>query len=183
MPFAKPIAVFMTLFLVAAVPATADPAATTVFKRIAERLSLMKPVAAWKRARDVAVEDLAREAVVLEKVTAGAKKQGLSAETTKPFFEAQIVAAKDIQTCWIARWDKGQDTPPDPVPDLKSDIRPKLLTIGAALIADVRSALEAGVAFETRFQQEFAGTVALDCLSDEARDRIYSALGAIRLVN
>jgi len=36
------------------------PLADPVFERIAERLSLMKPIEAWKRANGVAIEDRAR---------------------------------------------------------------------------------------------------------------------------
>ncbi len=181
MPFVTRTAIAFAVLLVLTLPVSANPDAKPVFERIAERLSLMKSVAAWKRARSVAVEDLAREAVVLEKATRGAEKHGLAADTTRPFFEAQILAAKDIQNCWIGRWNKDEASVPDSVPDLKTEIRPKLITVGAALVAEVTSALNAGVEFGEDKTADFDRIVVLDCLSPETRGRIYRKLGAIRL--
>ncbi len=166
-----------------ALEAGADTATDTVFTRIGERLALMKPVAAWKRARDVAVEDLGREAVVLEKATQSAAKVGLAAETAKPFFQAQITAAKEIQNCWIARWSNNEAQPPDPVPDLKTEIRPKLIEIGAALLADIRKVLASGAKFDAAQSAAFRAKVKLDCLSPEGHETIYKELGGLRLAN
>ncbi|NIP77428.1 MAG: chorismate mutase, partial [Xanthomonadales bacterium] len=63
-----------------------------------------KPVAAWKHARGKPVEDLEREAVVVDRAAADAAAAGLDPETARPFFMAQIDAAKSVQHCWIARW-------------------------------------------------------------------------------
>ncbi len=151
-----------------------------MFERIADRLALMKPVAAWKRDHGVAVEDRAREAIVLESATEQAAKAGLAVETARPFFEAQIAAAKNIQRCWIARWDAGAP-PPRPPPDLGTEIRPKLLEIGAALLTDVRAALAGGVAFDETRAAAFAAATDLDCLSAAARDAIYRQLSGLQL--
>ncbi len=164
-------------------PAMAGPETDAVFARIADRLALMKPVAAWKRARSAAVEDLAREAVVLEKATRSAADVGLVAETARPFFQAQITAAKEIQTCWIGRWDRNEAQPPDPVPDLKTEIRPKLIKIGAALLSDIKDALEAGASFDAAHSADFLAKVKLDCLSAEGHAAIFKELGGLRLAN
>ena len=162
-------------------PATAGSETDAVFARIAERLALMKPVAAWKRARGAAVEDLAREAVVLEKATQSAANVGLVAETARPFFQAQITAAKEIQTCWIGRWDRNEARPPEPVPDLRTEIRPKLIEIGAALLSDIKDALEAGGRFGAAQSAAFRAKVDLDCLSAEGHAAIFKELGGLRL--
>jgi chorismate mutase len=157
-----------------------DPLADAVFERIGERLALMKAVAAWKREHRVAVEDRAREAVVLESATEQAAKAGLAAETAQPFFEAQIEAAKEIQRCWISRWDAGAP-PPRSLPNLDTEIRPKLLELGAALLTDVKAALAGGVVFDETRVPAFAAATDLDCLSSAARDAIYRQLSVLRL--
>lgn len=179
----KPFIAFLTLAILSILikPAIAASATDAVFERIGERLALMKPVAAWKRARGVAVEDLAREAVVLDKVTQSAEKVGLVAETARPFFQAQITAAKEIQNCWIARWDNNEARPPDPVPDLKTEVRPKLIEIGAALLSDIKKALAAGATFDAAQSAAFRAKVKLDCLSVEGHTAIYEELGRLRL--
>ena len=172
--------VALATVLAGAAGAAADPLADAVFERIAERLALMKPVAAWKRDQGVAVEDRAREAIVLESATERAGKAGLVVETARPFFEAQIAAAKEIQRCWIARWDAGAP-PPRPPPDLGSEIRPKLLEIGAALLTDIGAALTGGVAFDATRAAAFAAATDLDCLSAAARNAVYRQLSGLRL--
>ena len=170
--------------MVALVPqASAEPLAEAAFERIAERLSLMEPVAAWKLANDVAVEDLAREAVVLESATGAATDAGLDAATARVFFEAQIEAAKDIQRCWIGRWEAGTAQPPETVPDLTAEIRPRLLELGAELLDSIEAALARGVAFDGALAAEFAAAADIDCLSVQSRDAIYRALGALTLVD
>ena len=94
--------------------AVADPLADAVFERIAERLAMMKPVAAWKRDHGVTVEDRAREAIVLESAIEQAAKAGLAVETARPFFEAQIAAAKPF---WCAiKQIRGRGAPEEAVP-------------------------------------------------------------------
>jgi len=163
-----------------AIPAAADPLADAVFARIAERLALMKPVAAWNRINGVAVEDRAREAVVLEEASAAAEEAGLVAATARPFFAAQIEAAKEIQRCWIARWDAGAPLPPTPPSDLSTEIRPRLLEIGAALLAAIEAALASGVVFDQTLAADFAAAVDLDCLSPAARAAVYRDLAGVR---
>jgi chorismate mutase-like protein len=166
--------------LAVAMPAAADPLADAVFAGIAERLALMEPVAAWKRINGAAVEDLAREAVVLEEAAAAAEEAGLVAETARPFFEGQIEAAKEIQRCWIARWNAGAPLPRPP-PDLMTDIRPRLLEIGAQLLDDIEAALLSGMVFDQTLAADFATMADLDCLSPAARDAVYRELAGVRL--
>lgn len=165
--------------LAIATPACADPLADAVFARIAERLALMKSVAAWKRAHGAPIEDRAREAVVLEQAAQAAAKAGLAAETAVPFFEAQIAAAKAVQRCWITRWN-ANGPPPGPAPDLATEIRPQLLAIGAALLADIEKALASGVVFD-RTDAAFTAAVDLECLSPAARDAVNRELAGVRL--
>jgi chorismate mutase len=159
-----------------------DPLADAVFERIGERLALMKAVAAWKQEHGVAVEDRAREAVVLENATEQAAKAGLAAETAQPFFEAQIEAAKDIQRCWLSRWDAGAPLLDSPA-NLETEIRPKLLELGVVLLTDVKAALAAGVVFDQTRVAAFTAATDLDCLSSAAREAIYRQLSGLRLAD
>ena len=162
-----------------AAPVVAEPLAAAVFERIAERLALMAPVAAWKHAHGVAVEDRAREAVVLDEATRQAAAAGLVGETARPFLVAQIEAAKVVQRCWIGRWEAGAP-PSGPPPDLKTEIRPQLLKIDAALLTAIGSALAKGVVFDQTRAPDFAAALDLDCLPVIARDAVYEALAGVR---
>ena len=171
----------LAALLALAAAALAEPSADAVFEGIAERLSLMKPVAAWKRANGVAVEDRAREAVVLENATAAAAAAGLDPATDRPFFEAQIEAAKDVQNCWIGRWDANQAPPPENAPDLKTEIRPALLALDCALLDSIQAALAQDIAFDGARAADFAAAADVECLSAARRDTVYERLGHLRL--
>jgi len=157
-----------------------DSRADAVFLRISERLSLMRLVTAWKRANRVAVEDRAREAVVLENAVAAAAAAGLDPATAGPFFEAQIEAAKDVQRCWIGRWDAGEASPLESAPDLTTEIRPALLELDRALLDSIEAALARNIAFDEARAADYAATADIDCLSASRRDVVYRRLGQLR---
>jgi len=161
--------------------AAADAAADRVFTLIHQRLALMQPVAAFKWIEKRPVEDLAREAVVLDKATEQAVNAGLAPDGARAFFQAQILAAKDIQNCWIARWHTGAATPPDSAPDLASEVRPKLIAIGNDLLAAIGAALAQQATFGPALEGAFQQQVALDCLSPQSAAAVYRALGELTL--
>lgn len=168
--------------IIAAGPVRADdPARTMVYDLIASRLALMKPIAAWKYAQGAPVEDLEREARVLDKSAEDARIAGIDPAAIRPFFQAQIDAAKAIQHCWISRWTTGEAVPPADPPDLDGDLRPRLLAIGLALVQSIEAALAEGVDFDPERSADFARSVDLDCLDDAARDAILAGLGELRL--
>ena len=95
-----------------------------VIDLMARRLALMPAVGRWKRAHDRPIEDLAREAGVLERTAAAAARAGLAAEPAQDLFAFQIELAKRIQERAAARG-----------PDLElSQIRPGLLRLGDRLL-------------------------------------------------
>lgn len=102
---------------------------------ITDRLALMQDVAAWKYLHALPVEDLPREAAVLEAMAAQATSLGLDPAPLVAFSAAQIDAAKAIQSCWFARWTDGSFPAPTEAPDLAAVIRPEILRIDAALVA------------------------------------------------
>ena len=115
--------------------------AGALFASVNARLSLMKPVAAWKLDKGVAVEDLAREKVVLDKAVASAEQLGINAASTRAFFQAQIEAAKEIQRCWIKRWQSGAAPKMTEYPDLKDEIRPDLIRLGREILVRFKATL------------------------------------------
>lgn len=65
----------------------------------------MRSVAAYKWERQLAIEDEARETLVLEKARLSALKPGIAPDTAEAFFISQIDAAKDIQRYWFGQWE------------------------------------------------------------------------------
>lgn len=176
-------AILAVLALGAAAAAQEPPRDRTgdVFGLIGERLALMKDVAAEKRAGGLPVEDSAREAVVLDAAVARAAALGLDPAGVRPFFVAQIEAAKGIQQCWLDRWEfVPEGAPPDPR-DLVEVIRPELIRIGTALIEALAVALQDGERFDESPRPSFRDSVQTECLDGEHLDRLYETLGGVRL--
>ncbi|MEM6942446.1 MAG: gamma subclass chorismate mutase AroQ [Pseudomonadota bacterium] len=149
-----------------------------VYALVAERLSVMEDVAAWKHANGKPVEDLEREAVVLEAAVKNAQAEGIGEEGAEAFFQAMIDGAKDIQNCAIARWEAGDAEPPSDPPNLTEEIRPRLIILGRKILGSIRRSLEEGSGLEDR--AAFDEAMALDCLSPASRDGIYTAMTRLR---
>ena len=101
----------------------------------------MPDVARHKYNSGAAVEDLPREAQVIEAVTAQAVEAGLDKGLAAKFFQAQIDASKMIQSERIAAWKAEGHAPFTGVPDLKTVIRPKLDALTPALLAALMDTL------------------------------------------
>lgn len=110
---------------------------------IDRRLALMESVARWKWEHQRPIEDLDREAHLIESLTAKARERGLDPKFVQAFFEAQIEAAKQAQRFWFQRWQSRPPAPNAPVPDLIDEIRPEL----SALSEELLDALAETVAF------------------------------------
>ena len=169
MPRSAAILAFISLFFPVLAAAADAPAL------IAERLSLMKDVAIYKSERDIPVEDLQREAVVIDAAVKAAAEHGLEPETTRAFFQAQIDAAKAIQTCWIERWSAGEARPADGA-DLVDEIRPELLRLGNAIVAAIAADARRGHMADL---EAFRKTVSVECLSMNSEAAIVRALAEI----
>lgn len=110
-----------------------------VLALIAQRLALANDVAGYKWRTKTQIEDLTREQVIIERISAEAEQAGLNAEFARRFASAQIDASKQVQTELLNRW---QQFPPKTLsaPDLRTITRPKLDKITTDLIAAVVNA-------------------------------------------
>ncbi|WP_050602374.1 gamma subclass chorismate mutase AroQ [Ruegeria sp. 6PALISEP08] len=152
----------------------ATTAQAELFGLIDARLEWMRDVAAYKFANDLPVEDLAREQIVIAGTLETATKAGLDPKATQAFFESQISAAKDIQTCWIARW--ASDQAPTTYRDLTQEVRPAILDLGAQIIA----ALQDQTPVHTSDRDDFNAVVQVDCLSEDSKKALFDALTQVR---
>ena len=175
----------LTLTLVAGTSPTVatSSVATEVFEKIRDRLGLMQPVAAWKAKRNLPVEDIEREKIVLQSSTSKAEAAGIDGPSVKVFFEEQIAAAKEIQSCWMERWAEDTSETPQTVPDLINEIRPLLIQLGAEILKNIALALRDSKdrPFDADSEAAFIATIDIDCLSEESKRRIYRALATVRL--
>lgn len=160
---------------------TADETeAGPVVDLIFERLSLMKQVAAFKFQKGLEIEDLAREALVLDKAASEAAEAGLEVESIRPFFQALIEAAKTIQECWIKRWQSKDAVPPNNPPNLMVETRPELIRLGKAIIAGIKAGL-AEDSTVRRPRNVTTHTVLPDCLDKSVRGDVLKALADVKL--
>jgi chorismate mutase len=117
----------------------AQAAVERVLHLMRQRLLVMHDVARWKWNGQQPSADPERERVFLDSIAAKAKSANLDPEFTRTFFVAQIEAAKQLQEDDFRRWKmEGRGRFPD-VPDLATQIRPKI----DALSADLLGALAA----------------------------------------
>lgn len=134
-------------FLTSLTQAASPQSNTTEFERLLtlvdQRLHLMKDVAAYKVAHQIAIENKQREQVVLASVIASARQHQLDPASLEPFFRLQIEIAKAVQGSWIEGWQaEGQlASNGSNAADLQADIRPKLLALGEQLVAQIPLAL------------------------------------------
>lgn len=92
-----------------------------------DRLALAPDVAWYKHSHDLPVYDAQRETAQLQTVMAEGAAAGVSPETTRRFFAAEMEASRRIQWEWIQAWRKNITPLPDGMPpDLAADLRPHI---------------------------------------------------------
>lgn len=123
------LAVLVSLFIFA-LPTHADTT-EELFSAINSRLAHMQSVADYKAALQLPVEDLAREAIVLEQARLAASAAGLHAESVVTFFETQVTMGKIIQYRRMAALLGGIEVLT--TPDLDNVVRPALDALGSQI--------------------------------------------------
>lgn len=134
-------------FLTLAAAATADEPVDTPAEPLdklrtvmVERLAMMSDVAQYKWNEGLPVEDLEREAAVLDATVARAIEAGIDPDTAVRVIEAQIAAAKRIQTALFDSWTTEQAGSFADAPSLTETLRPRIGQLSGALIAALKAA-------------------------------------------
>ncbi|WP_421726279.1 gamma subclass chorismate mutase AroQ [Bauldia sp.] len=140
--FVLPLAALLTLVGLAA---HASDRTTTLRQVMTDRLVIMIDVARHKWNTGAPIEDLDREAVVLEATTERAVAGGVDPDRAAAMVEAQIAAAKIVQFALFEQWQAANAEPFADAPDLVTELRPEISRLTAALI-DAVAATEADLA-------------------------------------
>jgi chorismate mutase len=112
----------------------------------AQRLAIADQVALAKADSGAAVEDIARENVVIANAAKAAEAKGLNKDAVEQFFRAQIEANKIVQYSLLDDWRRSGQVPAHEKIDLAKTIRPELdklqvdLITGLADTATIRAA-------------------------------------------
>ncbi|MEM1156301.1 MAG: gamma subclass chorismate mutase AroQ [Pseudomonadota bacterium] len=157
----------------------AQSAQSELFSAIGERLGYMQDVALYKSMNGLPVYDPVREAVVLQQAVEDAQSAGLDPVTVEAFFQTQIALAKVIQYRYLADLQtQGFDQPPV---DLHTDIRPRLITLGAVIIEGIAASLHtSGPITDAQFDV-FAAELNLQYVNAQERQVLFDALKEVRL--
>lgn len=90
------------------------------------RLDVAAPVARSKWNSGAAIDDPAREQVILDDVAARARQMGLNEQWTRRFFQDQFDAGKIVQRDLHRQWKLDHQPPFANPPDLAREVRPVL---------------------------------------------------------
>jgi chorismate mutase len=105
-----------------------------LFEATATRLQIARQVALAKWDSHQAIEDPAREGVVISNAANEAAAQGLPRDFALRFFSDQIEANKIVQYSLLSEWRRKGNAPDEPRPNLVEDIRPRLDLLQADFI-------------------------------------------------
>jgi chorismate mutase len=103
---------------------------------IADRLALADTVAASKWASGAAIDDPAREQVVLDSVSQLAEDRGLDPVYVRAVFRDQIEASKTVQRGLFELWSAPGQTPPSGSPDL-GPVRTAINALNIAIVDEL----------------------------------------------
>jgi chorismate mutase-like protein len=82
-----------------------------LLRLMAQRLALMHDVAQWKWNAGRPIKDLQREREVLQSAVEHGRGKGLDPDLVRPFFMAQLEAARIVQQAEIDRWKASKQRP------------------------------------------------------------------------
>jgi chorismate mutase-like protein len=116
---------------------TPTPAEARLVELTTARLALASEVAWIKFRNDLPVMDRQRENESLTKVVAAGVGQGLNADDTQRFFQAQMTASRVYQSYLISRWKDGRALPLLPPRDLIGGIRPEIDHLNLQILAQL----------------------------------------------
>lgn len=151
-------------------------------ERVSERLSYMKAVAAYKWQHQLAIEDLEREAIVIQSSMDQAASYGLDSISTRMFFEEQIRTAKRIQQYWFKQWEADGFDPNQRFGDLNTEIRPALLELGSQILVSISELKlwEAPVASRVQDRLTFIMSLDIEGLRNKEKHQLHNAVMQIK---
>jgi chorismate mutase len=135
------LAVILTVGCFAPRPVPTSPeavgrlAVTELVMRMRQRLLVMHDVARWKWNTGQPVVDAEREKQFLDSLAGPAAAHGLDPASVREFFVAQIEAARMIQQADFQKWQAAKQGSFDYVPDLKTELRPRIDQLTPALLS------------------------------------------------
>lgn len=170
----KFLSAFVLILMVLASPqsAMASPH-LKLFDLIDQRLELMRDVATDKWRNKAPVEDLQREALVLDRVSESALNVGIETASARSFFQIQMEAAKEIQLYWFDRFEAGES------PSLARNLdetRSLLLALGEEIIAGIDTAGRT----EAIWRDHFIEQVQVEGLSPATVHALFRALTEVQ---
>jgi chorismate mutase len=149
------------------------------FATINQRLSYMEDVALFKRQNQTAVEDLARERVVIDNAKEAAASLGLKPQSVEAFFEAQIAVAKAIQHRHRADWLSAPPT--GEVVNLDTEIRPLLTELGDQIIFLLTQTLLLQGEIDESSRSRLVELITTTHVSLRDKNLLFDALRSVRL--
>ncbi|MFT7471318.1 MAG: chorismate mutase [Kiritimatiellia bacterium] len=150
----------------------------SLFQAIAERLSYMEDVGAYKAQNKIPVEDVEREKIVLSNAKELATAHGLDPDSMERFFIAQISAAKAIQYRYRAEL-LTREIPARSI-GLQSDIRPELDRLGSDIVRLFAKLLQSRSAMGEGRRERFMSTLQSRFLADAEREALFDAMLEVR---
>ena len=169
------------LFLFSILTLYAQPEVTSleIFKTINERLSYMEDVALYKADNHLAVEDIQREKIVVEKAKESGAGLGFEPEVIEDFFYAQISVAKAIQYRYRAGL---LSHPTNKKPrDLQKVVRPALIRLGNRIMELIAAYCKKYGEFSHAQFPEFKESITVMYVTEADKELLFKALLKIKL--
>lgn len=146
-----------------------------------ERFSWMKDVAGDKYLQNKPVEDLVQENKVLKSTTEKAVALGLNANTVRPFIQAQMNAAKFIQSSFIEQWKAAGGLPTGWTPRPLETVRAAIAKQSDTILADLANLLRTGKKITNTDQAIFRNNLKERPLDELNIKSMFSTLQQVRL--
>ncbi len=145
-----------------------------LFALINERLTYMEHVALYKERAKSPIEDMQREAIVINDAVRNANELGLFGPSVESFFKIQINVAKAIQYRYRADW---LSTPPTFIPlDLQQVIRPKLSELGESIVKELATLYLNDGRISEEHRSLFHDAINTDNVSLQDKTRLFDSL-------
>ena len=151
-------------------------------KTINQRLDYMESVAVYKALNSIAIEDLAREKLVLKATEESAFKNGLNHSSVSDFFKTQITLAKVIQYRHRADFLINPELLKSEPRDLVKEVRPALISLGAKITTLISEYLKKQGGFKNKDLKLFVQQIQVKHLRQAEKALLFKALQKIKLL-